>query len=264
MEVYDPEKNNTTAIRNNVIFGTREYKYVMIPQREGAYNIPSPKFVYFDTDSKTLKTLETKSFSIRVTPGKVIASSIPRSSMQSRQEIKMLGQDIRFIKTGSIKMISARPPLHRSKGFVALQFIPLFLLGGSLLYQRQRRRLTEDVGYARRVRSKKQVRKRLAEAKMHLSKNQPGAFYGALSKGMTDYIGDLLNLSATGMTIDAICVNLQNAGMNTDQCGETISLLEKADFARFATATITGEEMAHDMEKAENLLNAIDFKKIKK
>lgn len=254
-DVFEPEKKASTRIQNGIVYGTKEFKYVMIPLHEGKFTIQPTNYIYFDVDSKNYKTLTAPAFNINATPGKKSEGYVSSRSLLSHQEVKQLGQDIRFIKTGDIKMVTDTRPLHRNIYFLLLQILPIIVVFGTYIYNRQKQKLSEDIGYARRMRSKKQVRKRLSEAKKHLINKEFSQFYAALSKGIIDYIGDTLNIAAVGMTTDALKDILINAGKDKFLIDEIISLLEKADFARFATSTITQEEMEKDQKKAEDLLN---------
>lgn len=262
-DIFEPEKKTKTLDKNGQVWGACEYKYVMIPQREGTFTIEPARYTYFDVESKTYLTAKTKPFTVKVTPGKQVTTFVSGQKLMSKQEIKQLGQDIRFIKTGRVVMKNAGKPLHRSVPFVFLQFLPPMAVLFSFLYKRQRRRMIEDIGYARRSQSKKQVRKRLSQAKGYFSANKPAEFYAALSKGILGYIGDLLNVEAIGMTTDGLRNELASAGQEQATIDEIIALLQKADFARFATSTLTSREMKTDLEKTENMLNKFDPKKIK-
>jgi hypothetical protein len=260
-DVFEPEKKTRTQITSGVMWGVREYKYVLIPQREGTFTLQPASYIYFDTDSKSYKTLQSKPFTIVVTPGKRNAVSSGNHTLLTRQEIKQLGQDIRFIKTGDIKITASARPLHRNPAYLLLHLIPLFSVIGSYLFKKQRQKLTEDIGYARRSRSKKLVRKQLAEAKGHLKAQQAGAFYSALTKGIIGYIGDSLNVAATGMTSGGLKTLLVEQKQETATIDGILQILEKADLARFSSAGIQLAELQHDLELAETLLNSLNWKK---
>lgn len=256
-EVFEPEKKSRTDIRNLTVHGTREYKYLMIPQREGNFTLEPVRYTYFDPSTKRYKTIESKRFSVSVTPGKRTMVSTRGRSMMSRQEVKQLGKDIRFIKTGTEKLEAAGKPLHRSPWFLLLQFVPVLAVAGSYLFMKQREKISGDVGYARKARSKKLVRRRLNEAKSFLAEGKAVEFYGALSKGITGYIGDVLNAETTGMTTEQIQELLKENGQAEDFCANVIGLMEKADLARFGESSLPQEEMNKDLEKAGDLLNGL-------
>ncbi len=254
-DVFEPEKKTQTRVQNNQVWGSREYKYVMIPQREGQFTIQPAAFTYFDVNSGTYKTLTTKPFSVSATPGKRMAGIAPDRPLLGHTEIKQLGSDIRFIKSGGVRIASAGKPLYRNPWFLALQLVPVLGVAGSFWLSRQRRRLARDAGYARKLRSRKMVRKRLADAKRFLEAGNAKDFYAALSKGIVDYVGDVLNISATGMTTDILSRHLLEAGQEEALVQDVLTLLEKADFARFATSSVEASDMSADFDKTESLLN---------
>ena len=261
-DVFEPEKKTTTQITGNTVWGSRTYKYVMIPQRQGVFTIEPAKYVFFDVITKKFKTIKTAAFSVKVTPGKQRTAIVTTGHrLMSKQEIKQLGEDIRYIKTGNIEFSNSEEPLHRNILFLMLQIIPAIAVFFSFLYQKQRQRLIKDVGYARRTRSRKLVRKRLAEAKAFLRQNRTSDYYASLSKGILGYIGDILNVETFGMTTEAVKKLLLDAGQPQDLVDGVVSLIERLDFARFATTTVNVEEMNKDMKDAELLLSRFNVKK---
>ncbi len=257
-DAFDPEKSTSTKIKNNIIYGTRTYKYVLIPQSEGNYKIGHIKYVYFDVSTKKYKTLKTKVISLKVTKGNSNAISnsvVGQRGLMSRQEIKRLGNDIRYIKTESVIIKGAPKPLHRSFLFILLHVIPILGIGLSVLLQAKRERLSKDTGYARRIKSKKRVKKRLSEAKMFLENSNTTGFYSSLANGILGYIGDLMNVESSGMTIDAIKKLLYEHKQPQNFVDEIIKMIEKCDYGRFASSTIQIDEMKQDMANTERLLN---------
>ena len=75
--------------------GEKTFEYVLIPRRRGSYTIEPIAIAFFDPRDNTYKVEKTAPFRITVEPGDVIARS---SGNLTREEIRLVGQDVRFIK----------------------------------------------------------------------------------------------------------------------------------------------------------------------
>jgi len=148
--------------------------------------------------------------------------------------VRVLGSDIAHIKSSG----ALRQPGGAGLDWV---FYPLGLavIAAGAVLGRHRRRLEQDRGYARRTRSSRLVRKRLAEAERLLKKGSRAEFYAALHRAVLGYAGDRFNLEVTGMTGDEIRLALERNGVDGAVVNQLLDIASQCDAARFSPGMAT-------------------------
>jgi len=116
-EVYDPRSTENVRATDNGVSGTKTVEYLFQPRFEGDYTIPSIPFAFFNPATGTYVTRSTPEYTLHVTKGTGDESATVMSSRR-REDIQLLGQDIRFIRQGS--------PMLRMKG-TTFYGTPLFI-----------------------------------------------------------------------------------------------------------------------------------------
>ena len=98
LDIFPPErevKQDTTA---NGITTTKRYSWMIIPKKEGEYNIPVKEIVWFDPSSAKFKTVSAGNFKFKSSAGNY-DQKIQARRYLTQSEIATLGDDIRYIKT---------------------------------------------------------------------------------------------------------------------------------------------------------------------
>ena len=96
LEVFPPSDRFTKDVFRNQLTGTQEWEYVIIPRKVGSVIIPSIKMSFFDPASSSWKSIKTKPSEIEVLNNN---KKIYDNLGLTKKEVKLLGQDIRFIIT---------------------------------------------------------------------------------------------------------------------------------------------------------------------
>ena len=96
LEVFPPSDRFTKDGFRNQLTGTQEWEYVIIPRKVGSVIIPSIKMSFFDPASSSWKSIKTKPSEIEVLNNN---KKIYDNLGLTKKEVKLLGQDIRFIIT---------------------------------------------------------------------------------------------------------------------------------------------------------------------
>ena len=107
-ETFDPKVDLNIKASTAGVTGTKTIEYTMIPRFAGEFTIPSIEYSYFDVKTQSYKTLKTPSYDINVSKGTAsesTGSSVSNFSATSQEAIKLLGKDIRYIKTGDRKSV---------------------------------------------------------------------------------------------------------------------------------------------------------------
>ena len=93
--VKTTESMKTTAAGTT---GYRQFEYPFIARAEGEYEIAPVEFTYFDPAKKQYITLSTARLPINVAPDAGGGAAAQVVTGLSKEDVKLLGQDIRFIK----------------------------------------------------------------------------------------------------------------------------------------------------------------------
>ncbi len=233
VKTLSPETRDKITKASGKVTGTREFAYPMIPQADGKYLVPAIEMGFFDPGHECYYTLATSRLEF-------FASGARRTGQVVGTEagVRVLGSDIMHIKSGirglndvrALGLWQVLPPwwgwLFYPAGVVILVF--------GVVLGRHRRKLEQDRGYARRIRSSRLVKKRLAEAAKLLEQSQEGEFYAALSRAVLGYVGDRFNLEALGMTGDELGRELEQRGVLAGTVAGLRQLIQSCDAARFS------------------------------
>ena len=100
MEVFPPTSTIKRDEFRDEITGEINLEYILIPRMEGQFRISPITLTFFDTSAGRFITIRSKTTDIIVTPGSASESIV---SNFSRENVKILGEDIRFINTKNPK-----------------------------------------------------------------------------------------------------------------------------------------------------------------
>ncbi len=254
-ETYDPKVDNKTKIGASGASGNVVYDYTAVPRHGGKYAIPPIEFCYFDTSSKTYKTLTTDSFHVAV------AKTLSKTSgtKVNQEDLKVLNDDIRYIKLG------ARGSGHQGITFFAtsLYYVLYALLVLAFLvflfvYTRVTRSNSNLVGRRRR-KAGKAAAKRLRTASKLLKQARAADFYDEVMRALWGYVSDKLNLPLTSLTKDNVGEQLRQRNVDEALIGRFLQTLEDCEFVRFAPGD---PEAAMDKiyASASDIINLLDAK----
>jgi len=254
-KIYESGSKLELANTDAGVQGKKIFNIILVPQAAGKYTIPACEFSYFEPTSKKYITLRTAPISIQVapaTPGEIATAPIQKN-------IELVGSDIKYIKTG-INLKSAAPYIYTNKLFLILQVLPIFVFLICLRYATRRERLTKDIGYARAIRAQKIAYKRLKECTKFKQAGVVKEFYGSLSKALTEYISDKLNIKAPSLTMETISDYLVNKGLSEDMIKKIGDILQLCDFARFASGKLGHKDMEKSYKETIQIIGELEKK----
>ena len=232
-EIYDPKVDNKFRLTNNGLSGNQVIEYLAIPRTEGDYTIPPVQFSYFDCKSQTYKTLSTEAFPLHVEKGSGDATQVV-ANFVSKEDLKVLNQDIRYIKLGDVSLSP------RGRFFLgslacwlwyvvpALAFVVLFVL------YRKQIAANANLAYVRTKKANKMAVKRLKSAGRLLAEGKQNDFYDEVLKALWGYVADKLSISTSSLTKDNVADKLRQHGVDDTLVGDFLSLLDTCEFTRFA------------------------------
>jgi len=232
-EVYDPKVTNKFTLTKGGLSGSKVIEYLAIPRYAGAYKIPSVSFTYFDSNSKSYKTLKTEEYNLKVAKGAGNADQVI-ANFTNKEDLKVLGSDIRYIKTNDVTLSEKGDFLFGSLLYYLLYIIPACLFIVFVIIYRKQAVENANVAKVRTKKANKVAAKRMKNAEKLFKENKKELFYDEVLKALWGYISDKLNIPVSKLTKDNVDSELTNYGVNADLTKEFLSVLDQCEYARYA------------------------------
>ena len=233
IESYDAKINDKIGTSTAGVSGSRTFDYLLIPRHSGSYKIPPVSFSYFDVSKKSYVTLSTPEFPLEVVKGSANESEANTTVITAKEDVKILGNDIRYIKTKTV-LKKAGTEFFGSTLFYFLLTLPFLLFILFLLLFKKYMDSMKDTVSQKSKKATKIARKRMEIANQHLQSNNYDAFYNELFKSINGYLSDKLNISIADLSKEKITENLKSRGVEEQAINLLITTLNKSEFARFA------------------------------
>lgn len=232
-EVFDPKVEDKVRLTRDGLTGNKVIEYLAIPRHAGSFTIPAINFSYFDLKSQSYKTIRTEEYKIEVEKGEGNAEQVI-ANFTNKEELRILGEDIRFIKLNDVDMHPKGRFFFGSMVYWLFYIIPA--LAFIIFFIVHRKQAVENANTAK-VRTKKANKiatKKLKLAGKLLVENKKDAFYDEVLKALWGYISDKLNIPVSKLSKDNVEEKLTNYGVNNELIREFIHALNECEFARFA------------------------------
>ncbi|MCI0512231.1 BatD family protein [candidate division KSB1 bacterium] len=247
-ERYGPTTSETIKRENNQIAGTKTIEYVLIPRYSGEKVIKLPDYSFFNLATKSYTTLHTNEIPINVRKGK--NGFMAATSGFSREEIKIIGQDIRYIQQHLPEFSPIGTYFYQKFSFIILVIAPLIGLGVAIAYRQHRDKLSDDRAYARFRKASNLANQRLKNAKKVLNEATQKEFYAEVARALLSFVANKLNLDEAGMMSDQVTQLLESRRVPAKTIQQYLTCLQTCDYQRFAPATARIEEMKQFYEQA--------------
>ncbi|MDP2920912.1 MAG: BatD family protein [Candidatus Omnitrophota bacterium] len=257
VKLYESGSSENISKENYVVQGEKIFEKMIIPKKPGSFTIGPIGYSYFDPGLKDYVKKTVNPETVEVLKSKEDASEKPVSTRDEnlyKEEVRLLKNDIAYIKTSSVKLARRNNLLYRDKIFLLINTLPLLALGLLYLYDTHRRRLETDSGYARSLRARGSASRRLRSAKAMISKNMVKEFYTEIHKAVIEYVADKLNIPHPSITKDLLEEKLRGRGIEEDVILKVKALFDECDMARFASAGFTKEDMLKTLNEAEYII----------
>ena len=202
-EIYDPKVDNKFNLTRNGLAGSKVIEYLAIPRHAGTYTIPPIEFSYFDLKSQSYKTLKTDAYTLNVAKGEGNSDQVV-ANFTSKEDLKVLGQDIRYIKTGETNLTPKDNYFFGSMSYYMWYLIPLALFIAFMMVYRKQAMENANVAKVRTKKANKVAIKRMKNAGKLLADKNSAAFYDEVLKALWGYISDKLSMPISQLSKDNI------------------------------------------------------------
>ncbi|MFZ4621301.1 MAG: BatD family protein [Bacteroidota bacterium] len=255
-EQYDPKVKEEIERTGTLINGTKTFEWLIVPRYPGDKKIPAMEFSYFDANQHRYVTLKTNEFNVVVDKG---SAEAPQSASGiSKEDVKLLNQDIRFIKTDASSFRLRNSELIDPTAAVLMTVLPFGAFIALLFYRKKALAEMSDVVSFRSRKALKIAAKKLANAKLLLTANKPDEFYAEVSTAMWQYVSDKLAIDRAELSVDNVTQKLQEKKVSEDLTAKIKALLESCEFARFAPGSSSQEEKNKMYEMASSIIVAAE------
>jgi len=255
-EVYDPKTNESLNATNNGLNGTKTFEYLFIPRFAGDYTIPPIKFASFNPATGQFKQQQSQEFVLSVEKGSDEQSATVTSAY-SKENLRLIGQDIRYIKQGKYKLKEKEALFFGSTAFYLIYLGALLAFAIIVLVYRKKLKENANVQLLRNKKANKVARKRLKVAATHLKNNKKEEFYEAVLKAFWGYLSDKLSIPVADLNRVNATEALKKRQVETEAIEEFIHIVDNCEYARYAPSAVEGtiEEI---YQKAVKLMGKLE------
>ena len=224
------------------ITGYRQFEYPFIARAEGDYEIAPVLFSYFDPVRGEYRTLSSKSVPVEVLPdakGGSTEAVVLQGRGLSKEEVKLLGEDIRFIKLGAAQLGPERRPLLFSGLYWGLLVLIAAFFGGLYVLLRRRIRESQNLMLVRGRRANKVALQRFRAARRYMETQDRHAFYEEMLRALWGYMGDKFNIPVANLTKENVREELHKRGIPQEESQRFTAIITRCDEAQYAPAAST-------------------------
>lgn len=252
-EAYDPKVDNKFTLKTGGLSGNKVIEYLAIPRHGGTYTIPPVELSYFDVKSGSYKTLKTPEYTLNVAKGTGSSSSAPVGYV-SKEELRLLGQDIRYIHLGEAKYQPKGKHLYGTMGYWMCFIVPFAAFIVVVVVYRKQVAENANMAQVKTKKASKVATRRLKVAKQKMQQDDKTMFYDEVLKALWGYLGDKLNMPVSELSRDNIEAKLAHCQVPEDLIKECIALVGKCEFARYAPS-LSSRGFAGQCSAEENIYN---------
>lgn len=258
-KLYDSGSSENISKQDYTVQGEKIFEKVIIPKRDGRFEIGPIGYSYFDPIAKRYIKKNIGPIYLDVTESEEapITESVMLVPGLSKEEVRLLKKDIRYIKTKTPNLQSRHSYLYNSMFSLLIVILPAFLLVFLCFYEFHRERLRQDIGYARSRRAKGMVSRRLKKANRIMDKGDAKIFYAEIYKATIEYIADKLNIPHPSITKDILEARLKDKAVPPETIEKLKSLFDICDMARFASVNFTKKDMKETLEDASCVVSEL-------
>lgn len=254
-ELYDVKSEENLQNSASGSRGYRRFDYPFIVRAEGDYEIAPIEFTYFDLEKKKYVTLATPPLNIYVLPDKNAMAQQSVAVGVKREDVRLLGEDIRFIKLGSPELRSVVAPFVLSPLYWLV--VALMLVVAVVVYfvVRKHIRDSRNVVLVKGKRANKMAIRRFRIAEKYMREQDRRAFYEEMLRALWGYLGDKFNIPVADLTREVVREELSKRGA-ANEAESVIAVIARCEEAQYSPATTV--EMKDIYEEGIDAISKIE------
>ena len=242
MEVFPPKSSFSRDEFRDQITGKQKFEYILIPRQSGSFQLNPISLVFFNPKNERFETARSKVIKLNVDDS---GKSIIAYPGLKKEDVNIIADDIRFIKTDNIKMYPLSSPIS------VLIFSPFVLSIALFLFPSAYGRFNHLRGNSLESRINK---KALKTALKDLKKTEAESL-SYVTSVMYRYFKSKLFLQTNNLD-PLILENSLKSKISSDYLKKVITLAKKCDANRFSRTSSGSTEKI--IEEISSMLIEID------
>jgi hypothetical protein len=255
-ESYEPKSNEKYTVSVNGINGSKSVEYLFIPRAAGNYSIPAIDFSYFNPELKKYVSIEGSPFDFLIEKGVGEEAQVIAGGGTSKREVKMLGKDVRFVKSNLSDLCDNKPFF----GTAFFWFLLLLPIGTTAFVGFTLQRIRNNPVAESLLLSRKAQAIAKARLKHAASLNNPqhyNAFFEEIFRTIYGYISDGFLIPKADLNREKISSVLSQKGVHPDRLKQLMDLMDVCEMARFSPVK-NPESMANAYNASMDLITHLE------
>ncbi len=223
----------------NGITGYRQFEYPVIARAQGDYIIDPVRFSFFNPESGRYVSLSSDAIEVKVLPDSTERAAPVSNGLVSglsKEDVRILGQDIRYIKTDAPKFVKTDKFFVWSLPYFAVLAFLLGLFVFLLVFLQKRIREMRNTDFVKGKRANKVALQRLQRAHGYMKSDNQRKFYEEMLQALWGYMGDKLNIPVAILTKESVREALQRKAVGADHINQYIELISECEYAQYSPA----------------------------
>lgn len=239
-EQYTVKTTDNYSSNGTTIAGSKEFEIPFIARAEGKYTIPAVEFSYFDPQTARYVTLKTNETNINVASDPTGGKGNPGLvSGVSKEDLKILGKDIRFIRVGSPQLSATGSFVIWSWYYILIILLLIALFVVTLIYMQKRIKLYSNTTLVKNKKAHKVALKRLKAAEKNMLAANEHQFYEEMLKGLWGYMSDKLSIPMADLSKENVRERLLRKNIDETLISAYEDIINNCEFARYAPSAAT-------------------------
>lgn len=235
-EQYDTKTSEKLRTSASGQSGSRTWEFPFIARSEGEFVIPSIEFAYFNPKTNKYSTLKTPEYPITVTRDNGSGSGGSGMSVVSgvsKEDLKILGQDIRYIKSEALTTSSNHNLLYSFTFFLIMGLVVLGVAISTFVLRATMAKRA-DVARNKNRKASKVAIKRLKVAKKQLDAGSRNQFFDETLKALWGFVGDKYGVEVSELNKSRIIEEFNSRLVIEEIQSEFLALIEDCEIAHYA------------------------------
>ena len=257
-ELYDVRSTESIHSTTAGTTGYRQFEYPFIARAEGEYDIPAIEFSYFSPEKNAYVTLSSAALTLNVAPDGSAGAATPQQIITgtSKEGVRQLGSDIRFIKLGEPALRAVAAPLMLSTTYFVIVLLILIAAVAAYFILRRVIRDSKNTVLVRNRRANKVAVQRFRAAERFMREQNRHAFFEEMLRALWGYMSDKLNIPVSNLTKENIREELQRRGCSAEDAHHFTDIISRCDEAQYSPAESV--QMSDVYAEGVNIISRIE------
>jgi hypothetical protein len=255
IESYEPKISEEISRDGGIIRGKKIAEYLLIPRNAGQRMLDPMQFVYFDLEKGEYITLRSSKFEFSIAPGKDFSSS--GISLAAKEDVRMLGEDIRFLKL-SIGHWQRADEMKSSWWFTFTLILPPMLFAGAWFYRKRMEKIYGDMPRLLFETAGREASRRLKKARALLEQGNTEQYHAEILRALLVYLEHKLRIPKSKFVLEEAVGTLRQNGIHEEVVQSLKTCMERAEFVRYAPGSDTTDARKELLDIAASAINRIE------